>query len=319
MGLKGKTSEPQLIIKHMNEKQKNNHAQHFFLYLLTFLSLSFLAFGSGLIFFQAVNKFFPDQIANNFDQGGVRFGIAAIFIAGPIFFVISKIITKKVSDGVISLESGVRKWLTYIVLFFAAATVIGDLITLILNFLAGETTAAFLLKVLVILAIAGGIFVYYFWDMRKTYIDETSLKINKVSAEALLIFLLITFIGAFFIIDSPAIARQKRIDSQTVSDAQGVDSSVRNFFTQAGKLPQTLVDLEKTGFTPYLQSTNKIEYIVTGDNSYKLCSSFERSNVDDKDVYFESGNSNDWKHAGGKICFERIALDDNNAKTVPTK
>ncbi|NTV41647.1 MAG: hypothetical protein HGA61_05265, partial [Candidatus Moranbacteria bacterium] len=66
----------------MNEIKKNSNAQDFFLYLLVFLSLSFLAFGSGSILFQAVGKFFPDQIAGTFDQGGVRFGIAAMLIAG---------------------------------------------------------------------------------------------------------------------------------------------------------------------------------------------------------------------------------------------
>ncbi len=303
----------------MNETQKNSNAQDFFLFLLMFLALGFLAFGSGSILFQAVGKYLPDQIANTFDQGGVRFGVAAILIAGPIFFWISKTINNRIASTVTSLESGVRKWLTYIVLFFAAATVIGDLITLIFNFLGGETTIQFLLKVLIILTIAGGIFAYYFWDMRKTQVEEKSSKINKVSAEALLIFLLVVFIGAFFIIDSPTVARLKRIDSQTISDAQSVDNSVRSFFTQAGKLPQTLAELEKTGFAPYLQSTNRIEYEVTGENSYKLCSTFQRSNLDDKDVSFDVANSGEWKHQAGKICFERIALNDGNAKAVPVK
>ncbi|NTV41223.1 MAG: hypothetical protein HGA61_03030 [Candidatus Moranbacteria bacterium] len=231
---------------------------------------------------------------------------------------ISKFVNKRIAEGVTSLESGVRKWLTYIVLFFATATVIGDLITLILNFLAGETTLQFLLKVLIVLAIAGGIFTYYFWDMRKNQINENFSKINKASAEALLIFLLVVFIGAFFIIDSPAVARQKRIDNQTVNDIRSVDSSIRNYFTQSGKLPQMLADLDKTGFAPYLQGTNKIEYVATGDNSYRLCASFERSDIDDKDVSFGVQGLVEWKHQAGKACFERIALDEN-AKNFPIK
>jgi hypothetical protein len=290
------------------ENQKNSNAQDFFLFLLMFLALGFLAFGSGSILFQAIGKFLPDEIANTFDQGGVRFGIAAIFIAGPIFLVIAKVINKRIVGGITLLEAGVRKWLTYIVLFFAAATVIGDLITLIFNFLSGETTVQFLLKVLTVLIIAGGIFAYYFWDMRKTQIEEKASKINKAAAEALLVFLLIVFLGAFFIIDSPTVARLKRIDNQTISDVQSVDNSVRNFFTQAGKLPQALSDLEKTGFSPYLQSTNKVEYEVTGENSYKLCSTFQRANLDDKDVY---ESLKEWRHSVGKVCFERLALADN--------
>jgi hypothetical protein len=302
----------------MSENQKNNNAQDFFLYLLTFLALTFLALGAGSVLFQAVNKFLPDEISNNFDQGGVRFGIAAILIAGPLFLLISRFINQRIVSGVTSLEAGVRKWLTYIVLFFAAATVIGDLITLVLNFLGGETTVQFLLKVLIILVIAGGIFAYYFWDMRKTKLSEKALKINKLSAIILVVFSAVVFVGAFFLIDSPATARLKRIDSQTISDVQSVDSSIRGFFTQAGKLPKTLADLDKTGFSPYLQSANEVEYAAVDENTYKLCATFERADIEDKDVYYGGEDLNQWKHAAGEVCFERIALDEN-AKSLPAK
>lgn len=299
----------------MNEAQKNSNAQHFFLYLLTFFSLAFLSFGSGSILFQFVNKFLPDRIANNFDQGLARFGIAALFIAGPIFFVVSKIINKKISDGAIILESGVRKWLTYIVLFFAASTVIGDLIALVSNFLNGETTLQFSLKALIVLVIAGVIFSYYFWDMRKEVIDEKVAKINLISVSVCIFLLLVIFSGAFFIIDSPGVAREKRIDNQTLADMQATDASIRNFFNQVGTLPANLKDLERTGFSPYLQSGNKIDYETSGQNAYKLCGAFLRSNVNDKDTYYGPENVNEWKHQAGRICFERIALKENQEKS----
>ncbi|MEI7621833.1 MAG: DUF5671 domain-containing protein [Candidatus Moraniibacteriota bacterium] len=301
------------------ETSKNNNAQDFFLYLVVFFSLTFLAFGAGSILFQAVNKFLPDQIANAFDQGGVRFGLAALTIASPIFLLLSSIIGKRLITGVTALESGVRKWLTYIVLFFAAATVIGDLITLIFNFLGGETTDGFLWKVLIVAAIAGGIFAFYFWDMRKTEIGEKEKKLNKISALSLAGFLLVVFAGAFFIIDSPTLAREKRIDNRLVSDAQSVDGAIRNFFTQAKKLPANLAELEKASLSPYLQAENKIEYVVTGEKTYNLCASFLRDNKNDRDSSdgsFGMQSANDWKHQAGKVCFERVALDENVGKTM---
>ena len=65
------------------------------------------------------------------------------------------------------LESGIRKWLTYIALLIAAGTVIGDLITFLTFFLQGELTTRFVLKVLTVVAIAGSIFWYYLGSLKK--------------------------------------------------------------------------------------------------------------------------------------------------------
>ena len=43
----------------------------------------------------------------------------------------------------------------------------GDMITLVNGLLAGEFTLRFLLKVVVAAVIAGGIFGYYLWDLRR--------------------------------------------------------------------------------------------------------------------------------------------------------
>jgi hypothetical protein len=61
----------------------------------------------------------------------------------------------------------VRRWLTYLTLFVAAVVLIVDLITLVDNVLGGEVTVRFVLKVLVAGLIAGTIFGYYLWDLRR--------------------------------------------------------------------------------------------------------------------------------------------------------
>jgi uncharacterized SAM-binding protein YcdF (DUF218 family) len=72
--------------------------------------------------------------------------------------------------------SKVRKWLTYITLFIAAAVIIGDLITLVNYLLSGGLTTRFLLKVATVLLIAGTIFGHYLWDLRQEEQDTpTSL------------------------------------------------------------------------------------------------------------------------------------------------
>jgi hypothetical protein len=289
-------------------------SRNFFLYLVVYFSLSFLSFGSGSILFQAINKFLPDSVSGTFDQGPIRFGIASLFIAGPIFFLVSRLIVKKINSGEIALQSVIRKWLTYIVLFLAAATVIGDLITLMFNFLNGDTTIQFFLKVLVVLFIAGSIFSYYFWEMQKTVLDESEKKLHKYIAITSITFVVALFVFSFFVIDSPSVARAKRIDQQTISNVQAIDSSVRNFFTQSGKLPTSVDDLTKTGFAPYLQGENNVEYLVENESTFKLCATFMRSDNNDKDYTFSMMSAGEWKHGQGRVCFDRIALNDNAGK-----
>ena len=55
--------------------------------------------------------------------------MASIIVAFPIFLGVMRFIVREVEAHPEKLESGVRKWLTYIALLIAAETVIGDLIT----------------------------------------------------------------------------------------------------------------------------------------------------------------------------------------------
>ena len=59
-----------------------------------------------------------------------------------------------------------RKWLTYLTLLVAAIAIVGDAITLVYNVLNGGLTTRFILKVLVVAAIAAAAFAYYTWSIR---------------------------------------------------------------------------------------------------------------------------------------------------------
>jgi hypothetical protein len=62
--------------------------------------------------------------------------------------------------------SKVRRQLTYLTLFIAAAFIIGDLIALLDDLLGGELTLRFVLKVVTVAVIAAGLFLYYLRDLR---------------------------------------------------------------------------------------------------------------------------------------------------------
>ncbi len=144
-------------------------AREAFMYLLTFLTLYISAFQFGSLIFYFINRALPDAAnAAYYGQisgvGAIRWQLASIIIAFPLYMWISSLLAKRSNQ---TKESRVRKWLTYLTLFVAAGVIIGDLIALISGFLGGELTMRFILKVITVGAIAGAIFGYYLTDLRK--------------------------------------------------------------------------------------------------------------------------------------------------------
>ncbi len=87
--------------------------------------------------------------------------MASLIVAFPVYLITMRILLNDLARKPDKAESGVRKWLTYFALLISASAVIGDLVTSVNYFLRGQFTTPFLLKVLTVLVIAGGIFWYY--------------------------------------------------------------------------------------------------------------------------------------------------------------
>ena len=99
----------------------------------------------------------------------MRWSIASLVVAFPVFAGVSWQIGRDVSSSPSRRVSPIRRWLTYMTLFVAAAVLIGDVTALVHSVLAGDLTARFVLKVLTVGAIAGTAFWYYLTDLR---VDE---------------------------------------------------------------------------------------------------------------------------------------------------
>jgi hypothetical protein len=83
-------------------------------------------------------------------------------VAYPVYLFVARTIRNELDSAPERSESAVRKWLTYIALLITSVIVICDLIAFLAFFLRGELTMRFFLKVLTVLVIGGGIFLYYF-------------------------------------------------------------------------------------------------------------------------------------------------------------
>lgn len=148
-----------------------------FLHLLAIITLYASAGSFVALIFQYINVLIPDPL----DRSGyygllssysiIRWSISALVIIFPVYVATSWFLNKSYASSPTKRNLRIRKWLVYFTLFAAALIIIGDLVTLIFNLLGGELTARFLLKIVTVFFVAGSVFYYYFWDLRRHQIE----------------------------------------------------------------------------------------------------------------------------------------------------
>ncbi len=152
------------------KRRSAGSAREAFLYLVTFTALYIAAFSLGSLLFGVIETLFPDPLsahnAYRKDSEGLPWSIASLIVSFPVYIGLTRQHLLEYQRDAARRTSAVRKWLTYLTMFAAAAVVIGTLINLIANVLGGQIAAQFLLKTLVVLLLSGGIFAFYRWEIR---------------------------------------------------------------------------------------------------------------------------------------------------------
>lgn len=145
-------------------------AREAFLYLMLYTALYLSAFHLGHLLFGLIERALPDPTDNNFGDWvgeSIRWSAAYLVIAFPAFVGLAVYVHRDLARHPARRRSPVRRWLSYLTLYLGAACIVGDLIALVYYVLAGELTVRFILKVCVVLAIAGAVFGYYLTDLRR--------------------------------------------------------------------------------------------------------------------------------------------------------
>lgn len=145
-------------------------ARDAFFYLLMFGALYVSAYQLGNLLFSFINIALPsglDEFLIPRAERSIRWATASLIVAFPLFLWLSIRVHREIGADPTRARSAVRRWLTWLTLLIAAAFIVGDLITLVYNLLSGELTLRFILKVLVVAAIAGTIFGYYLSSARR--------------------------------------------------------------------------------------------------------------------------------------------------------
>ena len=151
-------------------------AREVFIYLVLFGALYVAALNFGALVFELINRAYPDPswsaAFGRFSADRIRWNLSAVVVAFPIFLLTFRAITRNIAADPTKRASRPRKWLTYLTLFACGVSLTIDVTALVYNFLGGELTVRFLLKIATVASIAGGIFCFFLGDMRKEEREE---------------------------------------------------------------------------------------------------------------------------------------------------
>lgn len=286
----------------------------FFIYIGTALTLYASAGSLLALLFAVINAKFPDALNNYYSYAGtastLQFTISTLVVVFPLYLVLSWFIRKEIAGNPAKASLSIRKWFIWFTLFIAGATVVGDVIALVNTYLGGEVTIRFVMKMLAVFVVAGGIFSYYFYDLRRAAKGNTTVNKPLIVVAALVV--LASIICGFMVIGSPKERRAQKFDEQRVGDLSSIQWEILNYWQTKQKLPATLADLQDE-FSGYVAAVDPetgeaYEYTVKGPISFELCATFAREDMTDEVsvAMREPWNMNDvFEHGAGRTCFER--------------
>ncbi|OGH64597.1 MAG: hypothetical protein A3J66_00675 [Candidatus Magasanikbacteria bacterium RIFCSPHIGHO2_02_FULL_47_14] len=144
----------------------------FFLHLLSMITLYASAISFIVLVFQIVNLSIPDPLRPDYyytlgARDTLRTALSFLIIMLPAYVGLSVWLHKLYISSPALRMLWIRRWLVYFTLFVSALIILISLVVLMNRLLDGELTLSFLLKLLSIFFVAGSIFGYYLWDIKK--------------------------------------------------------------------------------------------------------------------------------------------------------
>jgi hypothetical protein len=318
----------------------------FFISLGVLVSLITSVSSFLILYFETLNKKFPDALNatyqygyNSYNFDTIRATLATLIIFFPVFLVLS-CFWRKLSKAELGVKDNVIfKWMIYLIIFISSLVVIIDLITLVRYFVSGEITNRFVFKVLGTAVVACIVGFNYFFELKNHESIEKKSKMPIIYMSVSVLIFLGLIIWSFAIMGSPKEQRAWRLDDRRVSDLQSIQYQVINYWQQKEKLPAILSDLSNplSGYSlpidPEFEKGLKYEYIPEDKLSFQLCATFtadmpqgwqennygggiiaptldvSNSSVDVSSPY-PGGLNDSWDHKIGRTCFTRTIDTD---------
>lgn len=297
------------------ETQPKASAKDFFINLGAIVALYTTVVSLVNLLFTAIDAAYP-KIINGYYSGSqsISWPVATLIIFFPIFLLLMWLLAKDYKVNPEKQNSGIHRWLTYITLFISGLAIAIDLITVLYYFLDGqELTTGFLLKVLVLLIIATGIFAYYLSDVR----GKLTPKSRNIYRIISLVIIIASIVWGFSVLGSPATQRMYKYDEQKVSDLQNINNFITNFYQIQQALPssiaesQTILNSNYSTIPTDPQTQKSYEYEKTSNTKYNLCAEFNKASNNKNGITvpiysYPYDGASTWTHPAGHFCFNQI-------------
>ncbi|MBV8632718.1 MAG: hypothetical protein JOZ83_17470, partial [Silvibacterium sp.] len=251
-----------------------------------------------------IDRWLADTLFNGYGQtyeNEITWSLATLIIAFPLFLLISRVVVREAAAHPEKLDSGIRKWLTYMALVIAAGIFMGDLITILASLLRGEITSRFLAKAFIVLLLSGGVFYYYFGGLRRTDAAPARFIRDRYMAYLSSAAVVVLVILGFLQVGVPRAQRELRADSQRIHQLYMIAIGIRNQYSN-GSLPPSLPPEDSSSRDPVTNAP--YEYHPKQGSQYELCATFARPSPP-----ADTTNVDSWRHPSGHHCFQLDAAE----------
>ncbi len=307
----------------------------FFLHIASMIALYISASSILILLFQVINYAFPDTLAftgysYQYDpySGPIRWAIASLIVVFPLYIYFVNWLNKDYAANPEKKNLGLKRWLTYLTLFLAGATIACDLVAIINTFLGGEITIRFVLKGLAVLVVACVIFSYYIRDLK------SNSSLPRAEREAFrwtaIVLVLAAIVTGFLVMGSPMKQRMVRFDNQKVNDMQNIQWRIIDTWRTEQGLPENIAALNDS-LSGYVlpkdpQTGLDYEYTKTASTTFNICANFNLPSPtapspttgETSRIYPYDSSMENWKHGAGRTCFER-KINPKDFPPMPTR
>lgn len=327
--------------KRSQDSEVNQKPIHFSDIIANFFSLALLIINVVsviTIIFSIIDKLIPDELKRNSyyeitsGRESLHSAISLLVITIPISIGLSYWMRKQ-KEKRNETENAVTKFTTGATIIATGITVAGSIFSIIYQFLEGDITNRFLIKVASILVIAAIIFIYYGALYKEV---PNKKKYQNIFAITSAIFIITICIYGTIITGTPNQIRKEKYDDSRLSDLSMIQNQVLSYWQNHDMLPEHLIDtidvLSNVAIPsdPKTGSAYRYEIIKQSENvmgsttaaTFKICAvfesekkasgNFEQGYENQKDSapmslnrYFAGDNSPFWDHGIGEKCFER--------------
>lgn len=279
---------------------RSEGAREAFFYLLSFALLATWSIALVWMVDILVDTANPDPLQAvyqvTFSRSDIAGQLASVLIAFPLYLWVNVLLNREIAARPETLDSGVRKWLTYVALVVAAGALVGDATTFLARFLGGGLTVSFVYKATFLLVVSAAIFSYYLSTIRA---QSATTSLNRLFCGVATAGVALCVAWAFFGIGSPAYERRLDADAARVESLKRIARAIYEG-TPSHAPPRTAAHIGVAARDlrdPITRAAYAYRRIDA--RAYQLCATFDAATPPD-DI------DSAWKHPAGNWCY-RIA------------